>query len=62
MSLFCFSDPEGDGIAGNKGALCETPTASESLTGTVDAWERKLDSAKFVCGSSESLVGNSRMI
>ena len=36
-SLDCFSDPEGDGIAGNDGTLCETPTASEFLTGTVNA-------------------------
>lgn len=36
-SLDCFSNPEGDGIAGNAGTECETPTASIFLTGTVDA-------------------------
>ena len=36
-SLDCFSNPEGDGISGNAGTECETPTASVSLTGTVAA-------------------------
>lgn len=36
-SLLCFSNPEGDGISGNAGTECETPTASVFLTGTADA-------------------------
>lgn len=36
-SLDCFSNPEGDGISGNAGTECETPTASIFLTGTVAA-------------------------
>lgn len=36
-SLDCFSNPEGDGISGNAGTECETPTASVFLTGTVAA-------------------------
>ena len=36
-ALDCFSNPEGDGISGNAGTECETPTASVFLTGTVDA-------------------------
>ena len=36
-ALDCFSNPEGDGISGNAGTECETPTVSVFLTGTVVA-------------------------